>query len=101
MEHGTAVHLPGMTFWCWRKITADVRSPVLQDHFENLYAVVSGVKFFYLLPPSDAYRMSMKRYPLAQYERNADRRLELQLKEPAEVNAFPALWALLAQPPHL
>ena len=58
---------------------------MLQDHYENLYAVVSGMKVFFLLPPSDAYRMSMKRYPLAQYKRDASCRLKLQLKEPPEV----------------
>ena len=64
---------------------------MLQDHYENLYAVISGAKCFCLMPPSDAYRMSMKRYPLAQYKRNANCTLELQLKEPAEVTALPAL----------
>ena len=69
-------------------IMTNLRSCMLQDHYENLYAVVSGAKFFCLMPPSDAYRMSMKRYPLAQYKYTANRRLELQLKEPREVTAI-------------
>ena len=69
------------------------RSHTLQDHYENLYAVVSGVKVFFLLPPSDAYRMSMKRYPLAQYKRDAKCGLKLQLKEPPEVTVVPTTLA--------
>ena len=69
---------------------ADPKFRVLQDHYENLYAVVSGAKVFFLLPPSDAYRMSMRRYPLAQYKRDANCRLELQLKEPREVTIVPS-----------
>ena len=69
---------------------ADPRYRVLQDYSENMYAVVSGVKIFFLLPPSDAYRMSMKRYPVAQYKRDAIGRLELQLKEPKEVTIVPS-----------
>ncbi|GAB4816662.1 hypothetical protein N2152v2_003708 [Parachlorella kessleri] len=38
-----------------------------KDHFENLYGVVSGTKTFLLLPPSDVFRMRLKRYPLATY----------------------------------
>ena len=36
-----------------------------KDHYENLYAVVTGEKIFTLLPPSDAYRMHLAHYPLA------------------------------------
>lgn len=38
-----------------------------RDHYENLYAMVSGHKTFRLLPPSDSYRMALRRYPLAVY----------------------------------
>uniref|UniRef100_A0A7S0S0S7 JmjC domain-containing protein n=1 Tax=Chlamydomonas leiostraca TaxID=1034604 RepID=A0A7S0S0S7_9CHLO len=38
-----------------------------KDHYENLYGVVRGTKVFHLLPPSDIYRMALKRYPAANY----------------------------------
>uniref|UniRef100_A0A7I4D4Y9 JmjC domain-containing protein n=1 Tax=Physcomitrium patens TaxID=3218 RepID=A0A7I4D4Y9_PHYPA len=40
-----------------------------KDHYENLYAVVSGEKHFTLLPPTDVHRMYVKKYPAAHYER--------------------------------
>ena len=36
-----------------------------KDHYENLYAVVTGEKTFTLLPPCDAYRMHLAEYPTA------------------------------------
>ena len=36
-----------------------------KDHYENLYAVVTGEKTFTLLPPCDAYRMHLAHYPVA------------------------------------
>lgn len=36
-----------------------------KDHYENLYAVVTGEKTFTLLPPCDAYRMHLAQYPVA------------------------------------
>lgn len=36
-----------------------------KDHYENLYAVVTGEKTFTLLPPCDAYRMHLAHYPMA------------------------------------
>lgn len=36
-----------------------------KDHYENLYAVVTGEKIFTLLPPCDAYRMHLEHYALA------------------------------------
>jgi jumonji domain-containing protein 7 len=38
-----------------------------KDHYENLYAVVSGEKHFLLLPPTDFHRMYIKDYPAARY----------------------------------
>ena len=38
-----------------------------KDHYENLYAVVTGEKTFTLLPPCDAYRMHLAQYPVAAY----------------------------------
>ncbi|XP_047341760.1 bifunctional peptidase and (3S)-lysyl hydroxylase JMJD7 [Impatiens glandulifera] len=39
-----------------------------KDHYENLYAVVSGEKHFLLLPPTDVHRMYIRNYPTAQYK---------------------------------
>ena len=36
-----------------------------KDHYENLYAVVTGEKTFTLLPPCDAYRMHLAQYSVA------------------------------------
>lgn len=36
-----------------------------KDHYENIYAVVTGEKTFTLLPPCDAYRMHLAHYPTA------------------------------------
>ena len=75
----------------------------MQDHYENLYAVITGVKTFLLLPPSDAYRLSIRRYPVAQYERRSNSRLQLQLKEPKEArpgSASPEAKALVARNIH-
>ncbi|KAJ0248307.1 2-oxoglutarate [Hirschfeldia incana] len=38
-----------------------------KDHYENLYAVVSGEKHFLLLPPTDVHRLYVQRYPAANY----------------------------------
>eukprot|EP00257_Ricinus_communis_P028178 XP_025015592.1 jmjC domain-containing protein 7 isoform X3 [Ricinus communis] len=38
-----------------------------KDHYENLYAVVSGEKHFLLLPPTDVHRLYIRDYPAAQY----------------------------------
>lgn len=38
-----------------------------KDHYENLYAVISGEKHFVLLPPTDVRRMYIHQYPAAQY----------------------------------
>eukprot|EP00879_Flechtneria_rotunda_P021792 GHRR01022979.1.p1 GENE.GHRR01022979.1~~GHRR01022979.1.p1 ORF type:complete len:316 (+),score=99.04 GHRR01022979.1:221-1168(+) len=52
-----------------------------KDHYENLYAVVRGRKVFYLLPPTDAYRMGLQRYPTAQFK-PVNGRLEPLLQDP-------------------
>lgn len=36
-----------------------------KDHYENIYAVITGEKTFTLLPPSDVYRMHLAHYPVA------------------------------------
>lgn len=38
-----------------------------KDHYENLYAVITGQKHFLLLPPTDVHRMYIRNYPAAQY----------------------------------
>lgn len=38
-----------------------------KDHYENIYAVVTGEKHFLLLPPTDFHRMYIREYPAAQY----------------------------------
>ncbi len=38
-----------------------------RDHYENLYACVQGEKHFRLLPPGDAYRLALRRLPVAEY----------------------------------
>ncbi|ERM94719.1 jmjC domain-containing protein 7 isoform X2 [Amborella trichopoda] len=58
-----------------------------KDHYENLYAVVSGEKHFLLLPPTDVHRLYVKEYPAAQYTCDDDHDLEsgelrLELEEP-------------------
>ncbi|XP_022730777.1 jmjC domain-containing protein 7 isoform X1 [Durio zibethinus] len=68
-----------------------------KDHYENLYAVVSGEKHFLLLPPTDVHRMYIREYPAARYsysEESGEFRLELE--EPvryvpwSSVNPYPA-----------
>lgn len=49
--------------------TEDSVTSFHKDHYENLYAVVSGEKNFTLLPPTDVHRMYVKKYPIAHYER--------------------------------
>lgn len=39
-----------------------------KDHYENLYAVVTGEKHFLLLPPTDFHRMYVREYPAARYQ---------------------------------
>ncbi|PNW85197.1 hypothetical protein CHLRE_03g175750v5 [Chlamydomonas reinhardtii] len=43
-----------------------------KDHYENLYAVVRGTKVFTLMPPCDAFRMRLRRFPAASYMRRRD-----------------------------
>ncbi|GLJ12483.1 hypothetical protein SUGI_0191910 [Cryptomeria japonica] len=38
-----------------------------KDHYENLYAVVSGQKHFLLMPPTDVHRMYVRDHPAAHY----------------------------------
>lgn len=68
-----------------------------KDHYENLYAVVTGHKHFLLLPPTDVHRMYIRDYPASQYsysQENGDFTLELE-KPPryvpwCSVNPYPS-----------
>ncbi|XP_078442682.1 2-oxoglutarate (2OG) and Fe(II)-dependent oxygenase superfamily protein isoform X2 [Wolffia australiana] len=52
-----------------------------KDHYENLYAVVTGEKHFLLLPPTDVHRLYVRRYPAACYRHDCER-LRLELEDP-------------------
>lgn len=57
-------------------------SSVHKDHYENLYAVISGEKIFTLLPPTDIAFLPERTYPTLRYSADnitheAERRLEL------------------------
>ena len=45
---------------------------VHRDHYENIYAVISGTKRFRLLPPSDRYRLHMLDVPAARYQQTSE-----------------------------
>ncbi|KAK3029740.1 hypothetical protein RJ639_038017 [Escallonia herrerae] len=54
-----------------------------KDHYENLYAVVTGEKHFLLLPPTDVHRMYIREYPAAQYKYSPDKEeFKLELEDP-------------------
>ncbi|CAH1451726.1 unnamed protein product [Lactuca virosa] len=67
-----------------------------KDHYENLYAVVTGEKHFLLLPPTDVHRMYIREYPAAQYTYSeVSGEFELKLENPeryvpwCSVNPYP------------
>ncbi|KAI3687309.1 hypothetical protein L1987_81003 [Smallanthus sonchifolius] len=52
-----------------------------KDHYENVYAVVTGEKHFVLLPPTDVHRMYIREYPAAKYiysEETGEFKLEIE-----------------------
>ncbi|KAK3133661.1 hypothetical protein QOZ80_6AG0539440 [Eleusine coracana subsp. coracana] len=78
-----------------------------KDHYDNIYAVVSGEKHFFLLPPTEHHRLYIRDYPAASYvpaqaEQEAEgeeqqlTRLKLQIEEPqrmvpwSSVDPYPA-----------
>ncbi|XP_011005009.1 PREDICTED: jmjC domain-containing protein 7-like [Populus euphratica] len=68
-----------------------------KDHYENLYAVVSGEKEFLLLPPTDMHRMYIQDFPAAQYSYSSDSgEFRLELEKPlryvpwCSVNPYPS-----------
>ncbi|RZC46687.1 hypothetical protein C5167_039636 [Papaver somniferum] len=67
-----------------------------KDHYENLYAVITGEKHFLLLPPTDVHRLYIQNYPAARYSLSQETgELTLQLEEPrrhvpwCSVNPYP------------
>jgi len=72
-----------MSLHSWRPLL------YVQDHYENMYAVICGIKTFWLLLPSDAHRLGIKPFPVAQYERGPDGKLHLRLQEPEKVRPLP------------
>ena len=54
-----------------------------KDPYENLYAVVRGTKTFLLLPPCEAYRLHVQRFPVHQYA-EAGGGVVLRPKDPPE-----------------
>ncbi|XP_077238896.1 2-oxoglutarate (2OG) and Fe(II)-dependent oxygenase superfamily protein [Tasmannia lanceolata] len=68
-----------------------------KDHYENIYAVVSGEKHFLLLPPTDVHRMYIRDYPAARYSfSQATGQFTLQLEKPfrfvpwCSINPYPS-----------
>ncbi|KAF7829097.1 jmjC domain-containing protein 7 [Senna tora] len=68
-----------------------------KDHYENLYAVVTGEKHFLLLPPTDVHRMYIRDYPAANYRYSWDTgEFSLELEKPTRhvpwcsVNPYPS-----------
>ncbi|XP_058085277.1 lysine-specific demethylase JMJ32 isoform X2 [Magnolia sinica] len=68
-----------------------------KDHYENLYAVISGEKHFLLLPPTDFHRMYIRDYPAARYSFSQETgEFTLQLESPlryvpwCSVNPYPS-----------
>ncbi|KAJ4850971.1 hypothetical protein Tsubulata_036237 [Turnera subulata] len=68
-----------------------------KDHYENLYAVVSGEKHFLLLPPTDVHRMYIRPYPAAQYSYSHETgEFSLEVEQPtrfvpwSSVDPFPS-----------
>ncbi|XP_008797954.1 bifunctional peptidase and (3S)-lysyl hydroxylase Jmjd7 [Phoenix dactylifera] len=53
-----------------------------KDHYENLYAVITGEKHFLLLPPTDVHRLYVRHYPAAHYVLDDGGELRLELEQP-------------------
>lgn len=65
---------------------------LLQDPYENMYAVIRGTKSFTLLPPCDAYRLYVQQCPVAKHEDRRSGELELVREEPARVRTLHAIF---------
>ncbi|KAI8840747.1 cupin-like domain-containing protein [Chytriomyces cf. hyalinus JEL632] len=53
-----------VNFWCGshRAVTS-----FHKDHYENLYAVISGTKTFHLIPPTESWALEERTFPTSQY----------------------------------
>ncbi|KAG5145152.1 hypothetical protein AAZX31_11G087800 [Glycine max] len=74
------------------------RTSFHKDHYENLYAVVTGEKHFLLLPPTDVHRLYIRDYPAATYSYSSDTgEFDLELEKPTRyvpwcsVDPYPSL----------
>uniref|UniRef100_A0A0D9XF04 JmjC domain-containing protein n=1 Tax=Leersia perrieri TaxID=77586 RepID=A0A0D9XF04_9ORYZ len=76
--------------------SASSRTSFHKDHYDNIYAVVSGEKHFILLPPTEHHRLYIRDYPAASYiaeeeEEEGDElelnrlRLRLELEDPERI----------------
>ncbi|XP_050906266.1 lysine-specific demethylase JMJ32 isoform X3 [Lathyrus oleraceus] len=68
-----------------------------KDHYENLYAVVTGEKRFLLFPPTDVHRFYIRHYPAATYKHSLETgEFDLELEKPTRyvpwcsVDPFPS-----------
>ncbi|KAJ7944002.1 JmjC domain-containing protein 7 [Quillaja saponaria] len=68
-----------------------------KDHYENLYAVISGEKHFLLLPPTDVHRLYIRNFPAAYYSYSREtKEFTLELEKPTRyvpwcsVNPYPS-----------
>lgn len=62
---GSSCGLEAMNLWIGDERSV---SSVHKDHFENIYAVISGTKTFTLLPPTDIAFLPEKTFPTLRYE---------------------------------
>lgn len=72
-----------------------------KDHYENLFAVVTGEKHFVLLPPCDIYRLYMQEFPVAHIERSAQGDLQTKLAEPKSNVKWTAIDPFSPAPPEI
>nr|CAJ26373.1 putative phospholipase [Brachypodium sylvaticum] len=61
-----------------------------KDHYDNVYAVLSGEKHFLLLPPTEHHRLYVRDYPAARYvtENEGEEELtglKLEMEEPERI----------------
>ncbi|KAF3335914.1 jmjC domain-containing protein 7 [Carex littledalei] len=79
-----------------------------KDHYENIYAVITGEKHFLLLPPTEVHRLYVRNYPAAHYissskDNGGEVKLELELEEPEKmvpwcsVDPYPASDEIIAE----
>ncbi|KAI8606835.1 cupin-like domain-containing protein, partial [Chytriomyces sp. MP71] len=57
-------HPDAINFWCG---SARAVTSFHKDHYENVYAVLSGSKTFHLIPPTEAWALEERTFPASQY----------------------------------